>query len=395
MVWDHTGDGSGRDLGSDLVTLPFRLEARDLGGGLTLRARGSLRHITRDGYGLAPAEEWRNRILEVALVQDDPRRDWNFAVGRIGSRVAAAAGPFDGVRGDCRVAAGLRLGAFAGVAPEWQDLSFGTDDRLAGLTINFQSPLGERGVLDMTLAGVGRYHEGEVSREVVALATTLRAGDFNVVQSAELDINRGWRRDASGSSAVLSSLALTGRWQASRGVALSVGYDDRDPVRTWESRELPDSLFVDAGRRGLSAGANFRGGGGRSIDLRGSVRHDERTGDEVVSGSGRVVLPGVLAAGLDLDVALRGFDGPQLSGWSPTLGLTWRARRGLDLRVATGHQSYTSAPVYGSDDRASGWVRLGGRQDLVTGWSIGAEYQRDWGDDIEGDRWLLEWRRRF
>ncbi len=395
MVWDHAGDGSGRGLESDLVTLPFRALVSDLGGGLQLRARGSLRHISRDGYGLAPGAEWRQRVLEVALIQDDPQRAWNFAVGRVGSRVAAAAGPFDGVRFDYRVAAGLRLGAFAGFAPQWQDLGFGTDDQLAGLTAWYNRPLGGRGALDVVLAAAGRYHQGEVSREVLAVTTTLRAGDVNVVQAAEVDVNRGWRQAAAGGSLSLSSLALTGRWQASRRVALSLGYDDRDPVRTWESRNLPDSLFTDAGRRGLSAGANLRGGGGRSLDLRGSVRRDERTGDDVVSGNGRVVLPAVPAEGFDLDVALRAFDGPQLSGWSPALGLACRARRGLDVRVETGHQAYTSAPAYGGEDRASGWVRLSGQQLLAAGWSVGAEYRRDWGDDIAGDRWLLEWRRRF
>jgi hypothetical protein len=395
MVWDHAGDGSGRRLATDLVTLPFRVDARDLGGGLALHARGSLRRITRDGYGHAPASEWRNRILEVALVQDDPRRDWNFAVGRIGSRVAAAAGPFDGFRFDRRVGDGLRLGAFAGLAPEWQDLGFGTDDQLAGLTAHLNRPVGDRGALDLVLAAVGRYHGGEISREVVAMTTTLRAGDVNVVQSAELDVNRGWRREAAGHGMGLSSLALTGRWQASGRVALNLGYDDREPVRTWETRDLPDSLFTDAGRRGLSAGANLRGGGGRSCDLRGSVRRDDRTGDDVVSGSARVVLPALPAVGFDLDVALRAFDGPQLAGWSPTLGLTCRARRGLDVRAETGHQSYTSAPAYGSEDRSNGWVRLSGQQNLASGWSLGAEYRRDWGDDIKGDRWLLEWRRRF
>jgi hypothetical protein len=395
MVWDHAGDSSRRGLESDLVTVPFRAVVSELGGGLEMRARGSLRHTSRSGYSLAPDAEWRNRILEVALVQDDPHRDWNFAVGRLGSRVAMAAGPFDGLRFDRRVATGLRLGAFAGFAPPWQDLGFGTDDQLAGLTAWYNGPFGDRGALDMVLAAAGRYHQGEVSREVIALTTTLRTGDFNLVQSAELDVNRGWRRDAAGNSAGLSSLALTGRWQASHRVALNLGYDDRDPVRTWESRNLPDSLFTDAGRRGLSAGASLRGGRGRSCDVRGSVRRDERTGDDVVSGSGRVFLPAVPAAGFDLDVALRAFDGPQLSGWSPALGLACRARRGLGLRVETGHQAYTSAPVYGNEDRASGWVRLSGQQDLAVGWSVGAEYRRDWGDDIEGDRWLLEWRRRF
>lgn len=394
MAWDHAGGGD-IDLRSDFVSVPFRLRARDLAGGLELRARGSLRRIMRDGYGLTPRAEWRNRILEVALVQDDPARDWNIAAGRINSRVAAVAGPFDGVRFDRRVAAGWRVGGFAGLAPSWQDLGFGTDDRVAGVTVAAVRQVGAGGLLDVLLAATGRYHRGEVSREVVSMATTLRLGDVNVVQSAELDVNRRWRRDAVGRGADLSSLALTARWQATRDLALSLGYDDREPVRTWETRALPDSLFTDAGRRGLSAGANLRGHGGRNLDVRGSVRHDERTRDDVASGSVRVFLPALPTTNLDLDLALRAFDGPYLSGWSPTIGLTCRANRDLDLRVDAGHQVTTSASRFGHENRSYGWVRLGGRQQILNDWTVGLEYERDGGDDVTGDRWLVEWRRRF
>ena len=65
---------------------------------MEFRARGSVRRIERSGYySSTPASEWRNRIQEVALVRDGRDLNWHFAVGRVGGRYTAAAGPFDGL----------------------------------------------------------------------------------------------------------------------------------------------------------------------------------------------------------------------------------------------------------------------------------------------------------
>jgi hypothetical protein len=395
LLWDHIADRSGPGLESDLLTLPFRLQAHGLGHGVELRARGSLRRETRDGYSAAtPALEWRNRILEVALVRDDPRNTWNYAIGRIGSRVAAAAGPFDGFRADRRISGAVLVGVFAGFAPEWGSLGFGTDDRLGGVTFQWNRRSADDRMLDVVVAAVGRYSESEISRECLAMTTTWRRGNrLSLLQAAEVDLNRGWRKDAAGRTLFLSSFALNGRWQATTPVALSLGWDDREPVRTWETRSLPDSLFEDAGRRGLSAGVNWRLGRGRSLDLRGSLRRDDLADALVRSWNSRLYLTAFPVGGLNFDVSVRQFDGPHLAGWSPSAGLAYNSRRGVDLRVAGGYCGY--ADRGGRAPRSTSWCELGGTADLAAGWSLGVQFHRDWGGGLNGDRWLLEWRRRF
>jgi hypothetical protein len=396
VQWDHTDESADRDLATDFVSMPFRARVTDMAGGLELRARGSLRHITRTGYtSSTPADEWRNRVQEVSLVRDDRRQDLHLALGRITTRFAASAGPFDGGSIDHRVAGDLRLGAFGGFTPDWGDLAFSTDNKLAGAYANYNRLLGGGGYLDVSLAGVGRYEQGEISREYVTLVTSWRDGArWSLLQAAEVDINRGWRRDEAGLDAVaLTSIALTGRCQVSRDLRLDLGYDDREPVRTWETRATPDSLFQSASRTGWRAGAHWRTPGRGSLGVWGTLR--ERPGDAQATTSWNVrwYQPRLTAADLDLSLSLRGFDGPYLSGWSPVASVARRLRTGGRVALEGGYYGYDDAD--GLDARSNTWVAVSADRDLTARLSLAAEYRRDFGDDMAGNRWFLELRRRF
>ncbi len=391
LRWEHSEEGGGTDVTSDVLTVPFRLRARDLGKGWEFRARGNLRRIERGGGADQRSEqEWRNRIHEVALVRDGRREAWHLAVGRIGVRAAAAAGPFDGLFCDRRLAPGLRLGAFGGWAPAWQDMDFSTEDQLAGVALQLD-PTGAGG-LGLIVAGIGRYHQGEVSRENIAMTTTWRGGPgLSLLQAAEIDFNRGWKADTGADAVRLTSFALMGRWEADRRLAFSAGYDDREPVRTWESRELPDSLFQDAGRRGLRGGVELRGGAGRRLNLDASVRTPENGGVDTKSWSARLWLPAV--SGLDLDLSVRGFTGPILGGLAPTVGVSHRTGSGWYLRGTAGLYSYSDQ--VGDDDRTSTWLSAAVEKDLDRNWSAAAELRGDWGDASDLRSLGLEARCRF
>lgn len=395
LQWDHTTATAGHDLSNDFLRLPFRLRVSEVGRGLEFRARGYLRKTYRSGYATStPAEEWRNRVHEVALVRDDRRQGFHFALGRIGIRATASAGAFDGVSLSQRVGGDMRLGLFAGYSPDWGTMAFSTDSKLVGLSANLvhQSPGGA--ILDLMLAGVGRYTLGEVSREYLTVTTTWRDGKrLSLLQAAEVDLNRDWRLSDTHRSLELTSLALTGRYQVTRVLAVDLGFDDRDPVRTWESRSLPDSLFTDAGRQGWRGGFNLHGRGGRSLFFSASTRDKTGGGQQTTSWQGRVYWPRLSALGLDVQAAYRSFAGPYLSGWSPTLGLSKGMGSGLRLGVEGGHYAYSD--VGGLPARDNTWVMVNGSRPLGGDWSASAEFRNDWGDDIAGRRWFLELRRRF
>ncbi|MFO7609172.1 MAG: hypothetical protein R6X35_08220 [Candidatus Krumholzibacteriia bacterium] len=395
LRWERMEETGGTDVGSTVLTLPFRLRARSLGRGWEFRARGSLRRLDRrGGDGVRADREWRNRIHQTALVRDGRREAWHLAVGRIGVRAAAAAGPLDGLAASRRLGAGWRVGAFGGWAPAWQDLDFSTADQVAGVTVELDPTGAGAAGLGLVLAGVGRYHEGEISREHVALTTTWRGGPgLTLLQAAEVDLNRGWKRDAGADALRLSSFALTGRWQAGRRLAFRAGFDDREPVRTWETRDRPDSLFQDAGRRGLRGGVELRGGRGRRLDLDGSVRSPAGDGADTKSWSARLWLPAWPSAALDLEASVRGFTGPYLGGLAPTLGVSHRGRSGWSLRGAGGLYRYTDQ--VGDDDRSSTWLSAAVERDLGRRWSALAEARGDWGDAGDLRSLALEARCRF
>ena len=244
------------------------------------------------------------------------------------------------------------------------------------------------------LARIGRYRSGEINREYVTMTTTWRGTQgLSLLQAAEFDFNRGWRKDAGARAVVLSSLALSGRYQFNRQATVNLGFDNRDPVRTWETRSLPDSLFQDAGRKGWRAGLRLRPVGRMTVNLSGSLRKDDRSDENITSWNARVNAPGVLLDGLSVFGGVRAFDGPWLSGWAPSLGLAKTTGAGLQLRAEGGYYSYTGS--INDSTRDNTWASLGVDKDLMSRLSAAVEYRQDWGDDIAGRRWFLELRRRF
>jgi hypothetical protein len=248
--------------------------------------------------------------------------------------------------------------------------------------------------LHLQLAGVGRYHEGSISREVMTMATTWSGrGGLSLHQAAEVDLNRSWRRDDGASALDLSSFALGGRWRVDRRLSVRLGWDNRRPVRTWETRDRPDSLFQDAGRRGLSAGVALRDGAGRRLWLDGSLRSPRSGGIDSRSWGVRGRLPDLPAAGWDLDASLRGFDGPYLAGLAPSVALAWRGDRRWYGRVSGGVSMYRDRT--GDDDRDATWVSGSLERVFADRWSAMAELRLDWGDAVSRRAVLLELRRRF
>jgi len=394
VQWDQMNESDG-DLQTSLMSLPFRVKVSNFGKQMVFRARGSLRRIDRQGFsGSIPDGEWRNRIQEVALVREGRDLDWHFALGRVGSRYTAAAGPFDGLSFNGRVAGGVRLGAFAGFTPEWENLGFGTEDKLAGLTFHLNHRSSGGNILDMVISGVGRYHQSQISREYLVMTTTWRVGRrLSLLQGAEVDVNRGWRKEAAGESMTLSGLALSGRYRLADGLDVNLGYDDRQPVRTWQSIALSDSLFIDAGRMGWRAGLNWRGWRRLNVSLYGSMREDSRHDQNSTSWNARLHVPEWPGPRWSTHVSYRAFDGPYLSGWAPAGGVSRAFDKGLRLRLDGGYYGYEG--TVGTTTRSNSWAELGLVKDLGRRWSVAADYRRDWGDDIKGGRLFAEVGLRF
>ena len=394
VTWDHTSSGSDLDLQTDYWSLPFRFKVENLGTGWELRARGSLRRFERSGYsGSTPDGEWRNRIREIALYKggrDDP---WRLALGRVRSRETSAAGPFDGLLAQRRLGGDTYCGIFGGFTPEWGTYAFGTDDHVTGVTFHSRVRNATGRFADAVVTALGRYRGGEISREYLTWSFSLhQGGRWNLLQAGEVDLNRGWRKAAAGRTLSVTGIALSGGMQVSRRLRLDLGYDNRELVRTWESRSLPDSLFRDSGRKGLRTGMNLRVGRRGRLRLSGSIRRDDDLGRNTVSWLGRYDQSGLGGGRLGLHLVVRGFDGPYLKGWAPQGGVS--VSRGAD-RYTLDAGGYVYDGVDGGSGRSNAWARLGWSRDFGQGWSGAAEYRRDWGDDIVGGHWYLDVHHRF
>jgi hypothetical protein len=91
-------------------------------------------------------------------------------------------------------------------------------------------------------------------------------------------------------------------------------------------------------------------------------------------------------------LSTRGFDGPWLSGWSPSLRAT-RTAGGARWTLEAGRFTYTGKLADTTRDNT--WAELGLARGLGAGWELTGSWRQDWGDDIEGRRLFLEAGRRF
>ena len=393
LQWEHVDDTSDADLDFDQPGLRYDVRVDRLGGGIALRARGSLRRELRTrSYAFGREDEWRNRLREFSLTRLDEDADWQMAVGRVGARVTAAVGPFDGVMVNRNVGGGWRLGAFTGLTPDWDSAATWTDDRLAGLVAHLRRGDRLHGRLDLSLVAVSRRRAGEIDRDYLALSGTWQRDRLSLTHAAQLDLNRGWRRDADDHALILGNVMISGRWRPDDRLRLSLTLDDREPVRSWSNRSLPDSLFEDAGRRGLRAGVAWRAGRA-SVSANGGLRRNDRYDDPTASYRISASHRDWPASGLAVGASIHGYDGPTSRGVSPSLRLTQGDRAGGTTRLALGSRTYELTAF---DRRSTGrWLSVAHDRSLGRAWSASLEARWDGGDDTAGSRFFFELRRRL
>jgi hypothetical protein len=227
---------------------------------------------------------------------------------------------------------------------------------------------------------------GDVSREYFGVDSRLAAGRWWSYGRAELDWNRGWRRDAAdGRSIQLSdlSLSLAHRPRGSRSLALH--YDLRRNYRTAETRDLPVDALDDFLRQGLRLNLDW-GGRGLGLSLGGGVRFRQDAERNTYS----------LSAGVRHS-SLRGYSsGLDASAFTNlyTEGVVLGARGSRSFRG--GHQASFGYGASLSRVHADGsrrfdqWLRGSGYARLGRGAFFLLDLDYGFGDDLRGPRASLE-----
>jgi len=305
----------------------------------SVRLRSRRIYRSTDNHREKP-QAWDNRVYEMSLSYENPRSPLNFQLGRIMARRISGIGYLDGIFGEFDVSRYFSVGSFGGTQPDLRTTNIQAQTRKTGLFAAWHSPDSAPTNFSLTGALAGDYTSGHINREFFYQQSSLtHRSQLAVFQSAEININRGWKKQAENRTLTLANLLFNLRYTPARFAAFVVGYDGYANYRTWESRETPDSLFDEAMRRGYHAGIEVKLPWGFRSDLRGTLRDD--TPDHLYrSGSFAVrthrILRGRVGAGARHNVFQSRFtDGKQSSAEVSVV-----TRRGSELRIQVGRMVY-------------------------------------------------------
>jgi hypothetical protein len=295
-----------------------------------------------------------------------------------------------------RPIANVQVGAFAGRVADVYDIGLdGTGQRYGGFVRLSPGRRYSSGGYDAMLAYVRENVFGEVSREYLSLESRFGGARWSLTERAELDVNTGWRKDATGKSAQLSNVYLSGNLRVTSSAWAFVSYDGRRNYRYYTNRVVPEDVFDDLLHQGLRAGLNVsRPGGfgataGFGMHLKeGDPSHPELDIDNAYSGNAGVRHMDLFGSGLSMGIDGTGFSNGYTTGGMLLARVGRRFAAGHVLDLSFGRSQYRMKLT--EEDRATQWLRLSGRAELPWRLYLQGDLEYDEGDDFQGPRGFLE-----
>ena len=392
----HFADGT--DAGRDFSQPGLRINLRGenlFGGAYSLRVKTRTRYISREisEFSSLPETEWRNRVYQFALTYEDPRDRFSYSVGRVPSAAVGGIGYIDGAVANLHLGTRHRIGVFAGTQPEWQYSDLDTSLTKYGLYYRYKQGDTSKGRFESIWALAGEYAGSEINREAIHVRNRYASGRFTFYQSAELEINRDWRKDRAGDSFEISSLHAYLRFHASRAFRVGLSYDDRQRYYTYELRNRDERFFDDLARRGLRADLrvriNSRAGIHANIGRRERDTDQADTSFYLVNAYLRNLFPRTNAS-----LRFNGFESSLTEGQSLSFRLERRFGR-FGNTIALSTSTYRYDYLTNGTDRDSSWLRMETYWRLTRAWFLSGHLEHNSGDDAEGQRILLEIGYRF
>lgn len=380
------------DAGLDFLqpTLRVRLRVRNLwdkGYELRLRTRSRYNQRSRSYSNDVPESEWRNRLYEASFVMNQGERRFNFALGRIIPTALSGVGYLDGMQLQLNMTRKFSAGVLGGTRPDLRTSGFSSNIRKFGGYLKLEGGSPAALWSQATLGLSGEYNGNTVSREFLAWNSRISSDRWAIFHSAEVDVNRDWRKEKAGSSTSWSGGYLSGRYTIRRSLTLGIIADTRKNYWTYEIRSLADSLFDDALRRGLRFYVNLRGLSNTHLNI--NIGQRKRDGDSRGTSSLSLSLrkQGLLFRTLGMDLNASGFSGPNISGDNYYGGLSLNFRGGQSLRFGSGQYNYRLKDIDLLQE--NNWLRLEIFWPASRFYLNGsAEMSR--GDNLAGSRSLLE-----
>jgi hypothetical protein len=394
--WDQTG--SGLDYQQRTARLDLGLD--QIAGqplSFTLRARSRQDVRARTLSTRTPADERTDRLYELALRYQPPSDRVGLELGRIGIYRFVGIGYLDGALARYRPSGRVQVGAFGGRVADIDGLGWNGTGSKYGAFVRLAPPgRYSTGGSDVTLAYVRENADGDVSREYLSLESFFGGGArWSLTERAELDLNRGWRQDLTGTSYQLSNISLAGNLRLAPSSWVVVSYDGRRNYRYYQNRAVPEEVFDDLLHQGLRAALSVAkpSGFGASVGFGMSLkqqdpRHPELNVANAYSFNAGVRHANLLGSGLWFGIDGSGFTNGYAEGGLLSARLGWRATAGHTLDLSYAYSLYRVSQT--QQDRTTQWLRLVGRGQLTRRLYLLGDFEYDTGDDLKGPRVFLE-----
>jgi hypothetical protein len=283
----------------------------------------------------------------------------------------------------------LTLGVFGGTQPDQQYSFINVDETKAGIYAAVEKGDYSTNRFSSTLALAGQYVRGQISREFLYQQINLSLQQkLYAFQSAEININRGWRKSAAGSSLQLANVLISLQYNFTSSLNALVGYDNRQNVYTWENRTVPDSLFDDYRRQGFRAGANIRLPENLRLSVNGYFRSISRSESSSQFYSTALNAADVLKTRISAGVRVASFNNPYSNGIQGSINAARYFFQRLNLGATLGQSQY-SLDITNQNITAN-WIRFDASY-FFTRYvyaSSTAEIYR--GDDVKSNQLFLD-----
>ncbi len=394
----HWNDQSISNLDFSQPTARFNLRINNLWDKeyqLRIRTRTRYNQRNREYSPDVPQNEWRNRIYELSLSYDNLQAPFNYKVGRIISNYMSGIGYIDGLQLQYNLSSSVRMGIFAGTQPDWRTSDFQTNIQKFGAFWSYrQGDVIEGGRFESTIAAAAEYHSSVVSREFIFLRNSYSyKSRLYIYQSAEVDINRNWRKARAGERFSLTNLFLSARYRHANWLTLGLTFDNRKNYWTYEIRTIEEILFDDAFRRGLRGSISVKLPARVYFYSTVGMRKRETDSRSTYSYSGGIRKVDFLFRRLSVNLNVAGFNNPLSNGYTTSVRLAKSLLSGQRFEIGGGNYAYRGGVE--NSTRNNQWARFNGYFPLIGRLFLYGQYEYDWGDDIKGQRILTELGYRF
>ncbi len=396
LQWYHRTDNSAAGLNFDQWNARLNLRVRnlwtpDLNLSVNTRARFD-RRTTALSAGI-PENEWRNRIYWISIAYEPPDTPINFQAGRIASNKFSGMGYIDGLILQHNLTKTFNWGIFGGVQPDMRSVDFSTDMQKYGLYGTYRTGHYSGSYLQTTLALAGSYTEGEVNREYVYFEFRISdKSGWRINQSMEVDYNRNWRKEYSGTTFSLTSLYLSGSYKFNEWITAGLGYDNRKNYLTYVYYSRAQELFDEAQRQALRGDVWLKIPAEMTISIRGGVRKGRDDANMSYNYGLTLVKSNLIRKYIQASLAFSGFRSLYSRGISPTASLRYQMGS-VSAGAVYGAYRYTMELT--DEHRMNQYLNLTFSVPLWSKIYLFTHYYYDWGDDMQGHRVLTELGYRF